>query len=88
MPPRFGGGNKCKRCEKTVYQAEEKKDPKGGYWHNQCFTCKNCPKNNKSTRLDSTNINMHEGTSILKVETCSLVMELLDFKHSLVKRIA
>lgn len=63
MPPKFGGGgNKCKRCNKTVYQAEEKKDPKGGYWHSSCFTCKNCPNNNKSTRLDSTNINIHEGT--------------------------
>ena len=63
MPPKFGGGgNMCKRCNKTVYQAEEKKDPKGGYWHSSCFTCKNCPNNNKSTRLDSTNINIHEGT--------------------------
>ena len=63
MPPKFGGGgNMCKRCNKTVYQAEEKKDPKGGYWHSSCFTCKNCPNNNKSTRLDSTNINIHKGT--------------------------
>ncbi|XP_074638392.1 cysteine and glycine-rich protein 1-like [Acropora palmata] len=61
MPPKFGGGGSmCKRCNKTVYQAEEKKDPKGGYWHSSCFTCKNCPNNNKSTRLDSTNINIHE----------------------------
>lgn len=52
----------CKRCNKTVYQAEEKKDPKGGYYHSSCFTCKNCPNNNKSTRLDSTNINIHKGT--------------------------
>ena len=53
--------NKCKRCDGSVYQAEEKKDSDGGYWHNKCFTCKNCPNNNKTTRLDSTNLCMNEG---------------------------
>jgi len=36
-----GGGNKCYRCNKTVYPAEgvlfEKK-----YFHHNCFTCKEC----------------------------------------------
>ena len=63
MPPKFGGGNSCKRCSKTVYQAEERKDSEGGYWHKQCFSCKNCPK-----KLDSTNLNMNKGRNILLAE--------------------
>lgn len=55
----FGGGNKCKKCDKFVYQAEERKDSRGGFWHKGCFKCKDCGKG-----LDSTNLNMNEGRSI------------------------
>lgn len=48
--------NKCKRCAKSVYAAEEQKDQDGGYWHKSCYLCKDCRK-----RLDSTTVNMHEG---------------------------
>ena len=48
--------NKCKRCAKSVYQAEERKDSDGGFWHARCFACKECGK-----KLDSTTLNMHEG---------------------------
>jgi len=57
MPPKYGGGNPCKRCSKTVYSAEERKDSEGGFWHKECFACKECGK-----KLDSTTLNMHEGT--------------------------
>ncbi|XP_078345922.1 muscle LIM protein 1-like [Oculina patagonica] len=48
---------KCKRCGKSVYQAEEAKDSDGGVWHKSpCFSCAECKK-----KLDSTSLNMHEG---------------------------
>jgi len=55
MPPKYGGGKPCKRCSKSVYSAEERKDSEGGFWHKECFACKECGK-----KLDSTTLNMHE----------------------------
>lgn len=36
-----GGGNKCVRCDKTVYPAETVSYEKN-YFHSKCFTCTNC----------------------------------------------
>ena len=45
--PRWGGGNICPKCQKTVYFAEQLK---AAYqtWHKTCFTCSTCNK-----RLDT-----------------------------------
>ncbi|EDO37668.1 predicted protein, partial [Nematostella vectensis] len=51
----FGGGEKCPRCSKTVYKAEERLAI-GKKWHKSCLTCKCC---NKS--LDSTNLADKDG---------------------------
>jgi len=40
---KFGGGSKCVRCNKTVYDAEKSNGPAGPY-HNACFTCLSCGK--------------------------------------------
>jgi cysteine/glycine-rich protein len=40
---KFGGGTKCVRCAKTVYDAEKSTGPNGAY-HNACFTCLSCGK--------------------------------------------
>jgi hypothetical protein len=40
----FGGGVKCSRCAKTVYDAERKNGPSGLIFHDKCFTCKSCSK--------------------------------------------
>jgi len=40
---KFGGGSKCERCKKTVYDAEKTNGPTGPY-HNACFTCLSCGK--------------------------------------------
>ncbi|XP_032234017.2 cysteine and glycine-rich protein 1 [Nematostella vectensis] len=42
--------DKCPRCEKPVYFAEQAK-ANGKSWHKPCLTCKHCNK-----RLDSTNL--------------------------------
>eukprot|EP01134_Creolimax_fragrantissima_P007521 CFRG7521T1 len=47
---KFGGGEKCYRCKKTVYTAEEMQGM-GQKFHKACFTCAEC---NKS--MDSTNV--------------------------------
>lgn len=39
----LGGGAKCARCEKTVYDAESEKAA-GLKWHKTCFKCKQCNK--------------------------------------------
>ena len=41
---RFGGGDKCFRCNKTVYAAEVKEGPKNQKYHRPCFTCYACAK--------------------------------------------
>jgi len=38
-----GGGNKCVRCDKTVYPAETVSYEKN-FFHSACFTCLNCSK--------------------------------------------
>lgn len=40
---KFGGGEKCTRCSKTVYDAEKTSGPNGVY-HSSCFTCLSCNK--------------------------------------------
>ncbi|MEQ2219026.1 Cysteine and glycine-rich protein 1, partial [Xenoophorus captivus] len=49
----LGGGNKCGRCSKTVYFAEEVLCD-GRSFHKSCFLCMVCGKN-----LDSTTIAAH-----------------------------
>ncbi|CAF3326534.1 unnamed protein product [Rotaria socialis] len=41
MPQYGGGGDKCPRCQKTVYPAE-KLSACSGSWHKGCFKCKTC----------------------------------------------
>ena len=48
MPPKFGGGEKCPRCTKTVYAAEEMK-ALGKSFHKLCFKCATCNKVGNST---------------------------------------
>jgi len=38
-----GGGTKCVRCNKSVYDAEKTVGPNGAY-HNACFVCLSCGK--------------------------------------------
>lgn len=49
----LGGGNKCGRCSKTVYFAEEVLCD-GRSFHKSCFLCMTCGKN-----LDSTTVAVH-----------------------------
>jgi hypothetical protein len=41
MPQWGGGGEKCPRCQKTVYPAE-KLLACSAAWHKGCFKCKTC----------------------------------------------
>jgi cysteine/glycine-rich protein len=41
MPQWGGGGDKCPRCQKTVYTAE-KLLACSAAWHKGCFKCKTC----------------------------------------------
>jgi cysteine/glycine-rich protein len=41
MPQWGGGGDKCPRCQKTVYPAE-KLGACSASWHKGCFKCKTC----------------------------------------------
>ncbi|XP_015749904.1 PREDICTED: cysteine and glycine-rich protein 1-like [Acropora digitifera] len=63
MPPKYGGGNTCKKCNKTVFLNEDKKDSEGGHWHTRCFTCEKCSKG-----LDSRNLCMNSG--LIYCKTC------------------
>ena len=56
--------NKCGRCTKTVYHAEETRGL-GKVWHTSCFVCANT---NCKKRLDSTNVTEHEREAYCK--TC------------------
>eukprot|EP00128_Syssomonas_multiformis_P010018 Colp12_sorted_trinity150504_noHs@3229 len=59
----FGGApNKCPRCQKAVYMAEEILGA-GQKWHKMCFTCAECNK-----RLDSTTMADKDGQIFCK--TC------------------
>jgi len=40
---KFGGGDKCPRCGKTVYHAEKQLGA-GSSWHKACFKCMDCSK--------------------------------------------
>jgi hypothetical protein len=46
---KYGGGDKCTRCGKTVYFAELREGPYNQKYHKTCFTCMLCNK-----ALDST----------------------------------
>ena len=39
----FGGGNKCPRCSKTVYMAEQVLAA-GNHYHKMCCKCDECGK--------------------------------------------
>ncbi|KAK7098123.1 cysteine and glycine-rich protein 1-like isoform X2 [Littorina saxatilis] len=54
MPQTLGGGEKCPRCDKTVYFAEERR-ALGRKYHIACLKCVDCSKS-----LDSTNSNDHD----------------------------
>lgn len=41
---RFGGGDKCGRCQKTVYFAEAREGPNNIKYHKPCFSCLLCNK--------------------------------------------
>ncbi|KAJ8300518.1 hypothetical protein KUTeg_022037 [Tegillarca granosa] len=41
MPPKFGGGEKCAICNKTVYAAERIEAGDKPY-HKLCFKCSEC----------------------------------------------
>ncbi|KAL8583197.1 hypothetical protein ACOMHN_053710 [Nucella lapillus] len=41
MPPKFGGGDKCTKCDKTVYQ-QERAEAGGLPFHKLCFKCSIC----------------------------------------------
>jgi len=60
MPLKFGGGPKCKRCEKTVYKAEEVLS-EAGTFHKLCFRCSSCNKG-----LSSFTLTVHNGTLFCK----------------------
>ena len=51
MPRVYGGGNKCSRCKKTVYQTEEVTALGEPFHMRQCFTCELCNKSLNSTNL-------------------------------------
>ncbi|XP_054761856.2 cysteine and glycine-rich protein 2-like [Lytechinus pictus] len=53
--PQWGGGNRCSRCDKSVYTADEI-IAAGKSWHKLCFSCESCSK-----RLDSTTVSDKEG---------------------------
>eukprot|EP00053_Salpingoeca_punica_P017460 m.168276 g.168276 ORF g.168276 m.168276 type:complete len:315 (+) comp17212_c1_seq1:35-979(+) len=57
---KFGSSDRCGRCDKPVYLAEEVKAA-GGKWHKLCFTCEAC---NKS--LDSTTVADKDGRIFCK----------------------
>lgn len=61
-PSQFGGGDKCARCNKTVYFAEERKGA-GKKWHVECFKCLTCGK-----RLDSTTLLDGDGEIYCKAD--------------------
>eukprot|EP01124_Arcella_intermedia_P020598 TRINITY_DN28085_c0_g1_i1.p1 TRINITY_DN28085_c0_g1~~TRINITY_DN28085_c0_g1_i1.p1 ORF type:complete len:149 (-),score=28.33 TRINITY_DN28085_c0_g1_i1:37-483(-) len=52
---KFGGGEKCARCLKTVY-ANEKSIAAGKNWHTACLKCPDCNK-----RLDATILTERDG---------------------------
>ena len=43
-PSRFGGGDTCVRCQKTVYFAEAREGPNNNKYHKSCFACITCQK--------------------------------------------
>ncbi|XP_055336466.1 muscle LIM protein 1-like [Paramacrobiotus metropolitanus] len=52
--------NKCPKCGKSVYPAEER-IAASGKWHKTCFKCGLCNK-----LLDSTNVTEHHGELFCK----------------------
>jgi hypothetical protein len=41
---KYGGGDKCPRCNKTVYFAEAREGPNNIKYHKMCFKCVVCSK--------------------------------------------
>jgi len=49
LASRFGGGDRCPQCEKTVYFAEAREGPNNIKYHKSCFACSKCRKTLDST---------------------------------------
>ncbi|WAR09264.1 CSRP2-like protein, partial [Mya arenaria] len=59
---KWGGGDSCPRCNKTVYIAEAAAlRVVGKMWHKMCLSCANCNK-----MLDSLSCSDHEGEVFCK----------------------
>jgi hypothetical protein len=50
MPPKFGGAEKCGRCDKSVFFAE-RVIAEGKAYHKLCFVCSRCRKGLESTTV-------------------------------------
>jgi len=59
---KLGGGDKCARCNKTVY-ANEKAIAAGKNWHQACLKCPDCNK-----RLDATLLTERDGQVYCKAD--------------------
>jgi cysteine/glycine-rich protein len=59
-----GGGNKCKKCEKTVYPAETVSFEKN-LFHPQCFTCDKCEK-----KLNPSSAEWHKENQSIHCKSC------------------
>jgi len=57
---KLGGGEKCAKCNKTVY-ANEKAIAAGKNWHQACLKCPDCNK-----RLDATILTERDGQVFCK----------------------
>lgn len=68
--PQFGGGNKCGRCEKSVYSNEEL-IAAGTSWHKRgCFTCKDCNKSLESNTVAERKSDNEGGVGEIYCKAC------------------
>lgn len=65
-----GGGNKCAKCDKTVYPAETVSYEKKAY-HSDCFTCDECNK-----KLTPTAAEYHKADGSIHCKKCFMAKNL------------
>lgn len=65
-----GGGTKCVKCNKTVYDAE-KIQYEGKAFHPKCFTCEKCDK-----KLTPSSAEYHKGNDSIHCKACFLELGL------------